>query len=558
MPTGSDLFVSTLKRFGVTHLFTLVGDHLNDVLRVAQNQGLKLIDVRHESAATHMADGWARLTRRPGVSLVTGGPGHTNSITGIATAFTTGSPMIAISGMRHSKMGQRNAFQELDQLGTVTGVVKWAAIPPDAAQLPFYLHRAFTEAVTGRPGPVHLSVPFDFFSAEVAAPASPLPDLPSVPHPAPDGGDVNKLLKLLSKAERPVVIAGSGVWWSDAGAELQSFIEKASVPLYTVCLGRGAVSDQHPLCFGYGDPSLNRAAQKAFQDADLFLILGKRIDYRLGLGGPRVLNPGARVAQVDIHPPELGLNRRLELGICADLKVILKVLTEAFSGEASARQQDWLRYLGARDQEWREKLRATATDSTTPLHPAAVFRELEPVIPEDATLCWDGGDFVHWGRCMLSARRPAHWMRLGPLATLGACLPIGFAAKIARPKQPAIVIGGDGSAGFYLAEFDTAVRHNLPVVIVIGNDGCWGIERQLQLGALGDKPGDKTVACDLRRSRYDLVMKALGGEGEHVETLDQVRPAFERALASGRPYCINIEIRSERSPFSAYQLEGKK
>jgi len=288
------------------------------------------------------------------------------------------------------------------------------------------------------------------------------------------------------------------------------------------------------------------------------LILGKRIDYRLGLGGPRVLNPSARVIQVDVHPQELGLNRKLDLAICADLKTTLKAALDGAGGHPSSRQQDWLRYLGARDTEWKQTLCAAGADSSTPLHPAAVYREIETAIPEDATLCWDGGDFVHWGRCMLHAKRPAHWMRLGPLATLGACLPIGLAATIARPNQPAIVIGGDGSAGFYLAEFDTAVRHNLPVVIIIGNDGCWGIERQLQLGALGDKPGDKTIACDLRRSRYDLVMKALGGEGEHVERLEQVRPALDRALASGRPYCINIEIRSARSPFSAYQLESKR
>src|SRR5579884_2115971 len=557
MPSGSELFISTLQQFGVTHLFTLVGDHLNDVLRVADRQGLRLIDVRHESAAAHMADGWARLTRQPGVSLVTGGPGHTNSITGVATAFATGSPLIAISGMRHSKLAERNAFQELDQVSTMRGLTKWAAIPPEPAQLPFYLHRAFTEAINGRPGPVHLSVPFDFFSAEVSAAAPPA--APVSLRPAPHHQDVERLLALLSGAERPVVIAGSGVWWSDACSELESFIEKASAPLYTACLGRGAVSDLHPLCFGYADPSLNRAARKAFRDADLFLILGKRIDYRLGLGGPQVLNPRAPIVQVDIHPQELGLNRKLELPICADIKATLQRAGSGLGSPPGARRQEWLRDLRAGDREWQEAL-CTAADAGTPLHPAAVFQALEPGIPDSATLCWDGGDFVHWGRCILRARRPGHWLRLGPLATLGACLPIGLAAKLARPAQPAVVFAGDGSIGFYMAEFDTAVRHNLPVVIIIGNDGCWGIEKQLQLGDADARAsgGEKTVACGLLRSRYDLVMKALGGEGEHVERIDQLRPALDRALASGRPYCINIEIRSARSPFSEYQLEMRK
>ncbi len=554
MATGSELFVGTLKHFGVTHLFTLVGDHLNEVLRVAEREGLHLIDVRHESAATHMADGWARLTRRPGVSIVTGGPGHTNSITGIATGFANGSPMVTISGMRHSKLGDRNAFQELDQLSLVSGVTKWCAIPPDAAQLPFYLGRAFREAINGRPGPVHLSIPFDLFSAEVAIPPA-LPPAPVAARPAPDGRDIDRLLGLLRAAERPVVIAGSGVWWSDACGELQSFMEKTSLPLYTLCLARGAVPDSHPLCFGYGDPSLNRAAQKAFQQADLFLILGKRIDYRLALGGPRILNPQAKVVQVDIHAQELGMNRRLELAICADVKMALATLLDQGRAKTAARRDEWLENLRALDQSWRQQLCNIATDRSAPLHAAAVYQEMLPALPEDATLCWDGGDFVHWGRCILPARRPMHWLRLGPLATLGACLPIGLAAKIVRPNQPSIVFAGDGSAGFYLAEFDTAVRHGLPVVIVIGNDGCWGIERQFQLGAFG---GDKTTACDLLRTRYDLIMKACGGEGEHVESLEQVRPALERALRSERPYCINIEIRSARSPFAEYQLEGKK
>ena len=552
MPNGAELFVSTLQHFGVTHLFTLVGDHLNELLRVCDSRGLRLIDVRHESAATHMADGWARFSRRPGVAVVTGGPGHTNSITGIATAYATASPMIAVSGMRHSKMGQRNAFQDLEQAGLVRDITKWAAVAPDAAQLPFYLHRAFTEAITGRPGPVHLSVPFDLFQSEVAAPP-PLPVPPVAPRPAPDSRDIDQLVQLLQAAERPVVIAGSGIWWSDACAELAQFIRCWSLPLYTVCLARGAVSDLDPLCFGYGDPSLNRASQKAFQQADLILVLGKRIDYRLALGGPRLLNPQAKVVQVDIHPQELGLNRRLEVGIAADVKTTLCALlrhTPAAPDRAAwlAQQREWR-------SDWQQELARAAATGSSPIQPARFFQELAPEIPDDAILCWDGGDFVHWGRAMLPARRPMHWLRLGPLATLGACLPIGLTAKILHPGQPSIVISGDGSLGFYLAELDTAVRHNLPVVIVVGNDGCWGIEREFQLGVYG---GDRTVACDLRRTRYDLVMKALGGDGEHIDRPDQVRPAFRRALAADRPYCLNVDIQGARSPFARYQLESKK
>jgi acetolactate synthase-1/2/3 large subunit len=267
------------------------------------------------------------------------------------------------------------------------------------------------------------------------------------------------------------------------------------------------------------------------------------------------LNPQAKVVQVDIHPQELGMNRRLELAICADLKVTLTAALDELGNRVAPARQTWLENLRALDQGWREELRTAGADRSTPLHAAAVFHEIQPALPEDSILCWDGGDFVHWGRAILPARRPMHWLRLGPLATLGACLPIGLVTKIVRPNQPSIVISGDGSVGFYMAEFDTAVRHNLPVVILVGNDGCWGIERQFQLAG---HEGEKTIACDLLRTRYDLVMKGFGGEGEHVESLDELRPALKRALSSGRPYCINVEIRSARSPFAQYQLEGKK
>jgi acetolactate synthase-1/2/3 large subunit len=554
MPNGADLFVETLKQLGVTHLFTLVGDHLNEVLRVAHREGLNLIEVRHESAAAHMADGWGRLTRRPGVSLVTGGPGHTNSLTGLATAYTTCSPLIAISGMRPSQLGDRNAFQDLNQLSVVQGITKWAAIPPEPAQLPFYLSRAFSEALAGRPGPVHLSIPADFFTAQVSQTMG-APSLPVTTRPSPGSSEIERLLTLLAGAERPVVIAGSGVWWSDACAELEQFVHRAGLPVYTVCLGRGSVSDLEAHCFGYADPSLNRAFLEACRQADLILVLGKRIDYRLALGSPRLLNPAAKVVQIDLHPPELGLNRRLDLAICADVKVTLTALLAALPSEPPDSRTAWLDQLRSQDRAWREKLRAAAAAPGTLLHPGAVFEELGPLLPEDAVLCWDGGDFVHWGRALLPARRPGHWLRLGPLATLGSCLPIGLTAKILEPNRPSIVISGDGSLGFYLAELDTAVRHNLPVVVLVGNDGCWGIERELQLGIYGD---GRTVACDLRRTRYDLVMKALGGEGEHVEHREQLRPALARALASDRPYLLNIEIRAARSPLAAYQLEAKK
>ena len=554
MPTGAELFVASLKNLGVSHIFTLVGDHLNEVLREADRQGLKIYDTRHESAAVHMADGWARMTRTPGVSMVTGAPGHTNSITGIATANATGSPVVAVSGMSHSALRDRNAFQDMDQLSLVRGITKYAAVPDHASQIPFHLKRAFTEAATGRGGAAHLSVPVDIFTDQVESHA-PLPDGPiRVPRPSPDAVQLSRVVGLIREAERPVVIAGSGAWWSDASSELEAFIEKTSLPLFTICLARGIVSDEHPLCFGYADPTLNRAAEKVFQQADLVLVLGKRLDYRLRLGGPQLFSSDAKFVQVDVHSQELGLNRRLEVGLLSDVKLALQSLLDELGNEPPTDRTPWLAEIRRARQAWDQELETIASKPSEPMHPLHLFMALRDEIPSDATLCWDGGDFVHWGRCTLPARQPMHWLRLGSLAGLGVGFPIGLAAKILRPHEPVIVITGDGSLGFYLAEMDTAVRFGLPVVIIVGNDGGWGIERELQLGTYG---GDRTVACELRRTRYDLVMKGFGGDGELVERPEQVQPAMRRALKSDKPYLINVDIKGFPSPFTQYQLRGQ-
>ena len=247
------------------------------------------------------------------------------------------------------------------------------------------------------------------------------------------------------------------------------------------------------------------------------------------------------------------MNRPLEMGICADVKATLRMMLEAL-GEQRWGPRPWLDRLRGLRAEWQAQLDNFATDRATPLHPAAFFTEFYRCLPEDVRISWDGGDFTHWGRAMTPSLGPGRWLRLGPLATIGSGLPNSLALKLANPDKPVVCITGDGSLGFYLAELDTAVRHNLPVVIIVGNDGGWGIERQFQQAA--GYPG--TVACELRRSRYDVVMQGLGGRGEVVEELDEIRPAMERAFSSGAPYLINVMVRGERSPFAAWQIAGKQ
>jgi acetolactate synthase-1/2/3 large subunit len=549
MPSGAELFVSTLRTLGIGELFTLVGDHLNEVLAVAHAAGMRIIDMRHESGVAHAADAWARIHRRPALALVTGGPGHTNALTGIATANLALSPLIAVSGSRPSTNAHRGGFQDIDQVAMTAPVTKWAAEVPNAAQIPFYLGRAYEIANSGRRGAVHLTVPVNVFQEQTEAPSR----VPRTPLPNRVVPDVTDVIAALRTAERPVVIAGSGIWWDAAEDELRQFIELTSLPLYTITMAKGAVSDGHPLVMGYADPALNPAVHTAFQETDLVLVLGKRIDYRLALGGPRLFGAKTRFIQVDIEPTELGLNRSLEVGVCAGVRQTLSALNAA-AGDPW-RPLPWLNRLHELKRQREAHLAEASSDDSVPLHPAAFYRVLRETLPADTLFAWDGGDFAHWGRASIPARHAGGWLRLGPLGTIGSALPNGIALQLAHPERPVAVITGDGSLGFYLAEIDSAVRHKLPIVIIVGNDAGWGLERELQAATVAGSPN---VACELAPTRYDIITQGFGGGGETVETLDQVAPAVQRAFSAGVPYCINVRIRGARSPFTDWQIAGKR
>ena len=540
MPNGAELFVRACAQLGLDPIFTLVGDHINEVLAATARAGMRVVDMRHESGAAHAADAWARIHRRPALSLVTGGPGHTNSLTGMATANLAGSPLIAVSGSIARGLAERQAFQDIDQVGMARPVVKWAAEVPSAGEIPFYLQRAYTEANSGRRGAVHLTIPVDVFTgsaADTAPRAGGHGTAPSCP-------DVAQATELLRAAKRPVAIAGSGVWWSGAERALRDFVERTQIPLYTITMARGTVPDEHPLSMGYADPALNYAVHTVFREADLFLVVGKRIDYRLALGGTRLFPAEAKFIQIDIHPQELGMNRALDAAICGDARAALDAIPDA-----GAVRGEWLERVRELRAAWAAQLEAAPADA------AVFFRALREALPEDVLFSWDGGDFAHWGRAILPARHAGGWLRLGPLGTIGSSLPNAIALQLAHPGRRVVAITGDGALGFYLAEMDTAARFGLPIVLIVGNDAGWGLERELQRWGTGGAP---TVACELQPARYDLVMKALGGDGETIERPEEVRPALGRALGSRVPYSLNVKIRGARSPFTEWQIAGKR
>jgi len=540
MPTGAELFVDTAMQLGIDRFFTLVGDHLNDVLSVAERRGVGIVHMRHEAAVVHAADAWSRMTRRPGLALVTGGPGHTNALTGIATANANGSPVIAVSGAPGADMRHRIVFQDVDQVGMAAPATKFSHLVATPAQVPFALGRAFNECFHGRYGAAHLSIPVSVFSGKTDAPLR----IPIAGRTTASSAPPAKAMDLLRNAKKPVVIGGSGLWWADAGAALKKFLKLTSLPYFDVTMARGIVANAP-----YADPSLNRGCVQAFQEADVVLVLGKRIDYRLAMGGPRLFAKNAKFIQVDIHAPEFGNTRDIEIGIHSDVRLFLE---EAAPAKPWPPRTAWLGQLAKWRRQWRASL--DTLDTATPLlHPAAFYRELKRTLPVSPLLSWDGGDFIHWGRAILPALHPGGWLRLGPMATIGAALPNAMAQQMARPKQPVMMITGDGSLGFYIAEIDTLVRYGLPVVIVVGNDGGWGLERELQGATQGT-----TTACELRRTRYDIVCQGFGGGGETIDTVEQVGPALARAFASKVPYLLNVNIQGVRSPFTSWQLEGKK
>jgi acetolactate synthase-1/2/3 large subunit len=348
-------------------------------------------------------------------------------------------------------------------------------------------------------------------------------------------------------------VVGSGAFWAKAGDALTRFAELTRTPCFTIDLARGLISDEHPLCFGYADPILNETA-KVLRMADLILLVGKRLDFRLKFG--EVFDPGAVVVQIDVDPAEIGRNRPIQVPLVADAAAALTALAAEAARRAGWRERPWLDQLRRQQKAWRESWAKGEMSEEAPLHPLRICREVRALLPEESVVVIDGGDFPQWPRMTLPARRPGHWIRVGSLGTVGAALPLGLAAKLAHPESPVLIFMGDGGMGFYGFELHTAVRLGLNAVIIVGNDQGWGMEREIQ-GALYGR--EQIAGCELGLVRYDEIMRALGGHGEFVERPADLRPALTRALASGKPAVVNVLIRKGTvSPLTAASIAAKR
>ena len=540
--SGSDLIARALKLEGVETVFTLAGDHILPALDLMADQGFHFIDTRHEQAAAHMADAWGRITGQPGVAMYTT-PGFANAIPGLTNAMHSGSPLLSISGCAELRELGRGAMQEIDQVGMASPVTKAAWMVTDARRIPDTISTALRVAYEGRRGPVHITIPVDIQQQLVPEDdvsfyqPSEYRDLGA---PAASVAKVREAVEILREAERPLIIVGSAGAYSRSGESLERLIETTRIPIMTEGDARGLVSDAHPYCYGFFDSGLNRAA-RLLREADAVVLMGRKQDLIVGYAMPPTIAPDARIVQIDPSAAEIARNRGVAVGIVGDVEAVTRqMIAEASRHEWS--DLPWLKRL-AEERSAQERELASLAQRESPMHAIYVHKIVRNQIGDRDFVSYDGGDFCHFGRAYTPALSPKSWWYLPPLGMLGQALPTALAAKVAYPERRVFMFTGDGAFGFNAMEYDTAVRHNLPIVGIMGNDSAWGIDRQIQVGVYG-----KAVATDLLPSRYDQVVKALGGYGELVEHPDELEPALERAIKLHRPSLLNVRVQNAVSP----------
>jgi acetolactate synthase-1/2/3 large subunit len=531
--TGAQLLVRMLKAEGVRHLFTLSGLHVAPIYAACVEEGIAVVDTRHEQAAAHAADAYARLTRGVGVACVTAGPGVTDALTGVANAFAASSPVLLLGGAAPTFNAGKGSLQEMEQVDLFTRITKWSDRIPAPDRVPTYLAKAFRTMLTGRPGPVFLEVPWDVLSNGADDDEFPIPTGYRTRARQPgDPAYVDRALALLDKAERPAIIAGSSIWWDDAAAQLAAFAEQAGAPVYLNGAGRGCLPAGHPHFF-------SNTRKEALAEADLVLIAGTPLDFRLGYGAG--IGASATLVQIDSDAQEIGRNRAVEVGIVGDSRSVLQQLTAGVPAGAAKRRTTRLAELRSRESERARTQAAFEQSDQVPVHHFRLARELDSVAcaAGDSMFVADGGNWVSIAAKVIQLRKPGRWLDPGPLGCLGVGAPFAIAARLLHPDRPLFVIQGDGSFGLNGMDFETALRFRLPMVCVVGNDASWGQIRLPQVQLFG---AEKSPGTLLAPTRYDKVVEALGGHGELVTEPSQIRPALERAVASGTVACVNVML----------------
>jgi len=537
---GGQLAAEALIQKGVKYIFTLSGGHITPIYQHLEDSPITLVDTRHEQAAVFMAEAWGRMTRKPGIAMVTAGPGFTNALSAVANARFSNAPMVLISGCVGIESIEKLDLQDMYQAPVIEPMVKRALICHKPERIPEFLDLAYRTAISGRPGPVYLEYPVDVLNAftdteQVRYMGTGIPSRPV------DYANAPRLMEMIRAAKQPVVIAGSGTWYSDAAKDLVEFIEKTGMPAFTSAAGRGTLPDTHPLCFESSLAIRPGAAMFANMSADLVIFLGTRIGLYYIFG--ELFNKDAKLVQVDIEPEEIGRNRSIDLPIFSDIGGFLKACNQVIDEQGISEKlqrgfQEWIEALKKAEVDGKAEAAPNWESDNVPIHPLRLAKEVNDFMNrEDDIVVADGGDTAIWTGMTRTVRKAGTYQDSGLFGCLGVGLPYANTAKLLNPNSRVCLMIGDGSVGFNFMEFENAIRKQLPIVVVISNDLGWGMIRHSQELRLGHAIEAGTW---IGKVDYHKLVEALGGKGIFVERPEQIRPALEEAFASGKTTCINV------------------
>ena len=538
--TGAKLVAQALIKRKIKHIFSLSGGHITPIYQYLEGSDVKIFDTRHEQSALFMAEAFGKLKREAGVAMVTAGPGFTNALTGVASAQFSNTPLVFIAGCVGLDNKEKLDLQDMSQEAVIKPMVKKTLVCQKAERVMEFVDMAFRIAQSGRPGPVYLEFPIDVLNSPVKEEDVKYTDTQVISNPV-DSSKADELIEMLKNAKNPVVIAGSGAWQSDAGKELEEFIDKAGMPLFTALSGRGVVSDKHPLCFEGAVGVRPGCVFSAYSAADLVIILGSRICLYYLFGD--IFNPDAKIAQVDINAEEIGRNRSIDLPVVSDVKGFLKACNtllddKDLSNELTSKYTPWIEELRVAHEESIGFARGDWQSENIPVHPLRLAAEVNNFMNKETDIVVaDGGDTTTWMEMTRTVTSPGRYLDYGIYGSLAVGIPYANAAKLLNPDSRVCLVTGDGSVGFNFMEFETAIRKNLNIVVVISNDLGWGMIRHSQELRIGHAIEEGTF---IGKVDYHKMVEAIGGKGFYIEDPKDIKPALEEAFASNKVCCINV------------------
>ena len=535
---GAELLVQELSARGVEFISTLCGHGLNPLYVACEARGIRLIDTPNEQAAAYLAEAYGRLSRRVGVCAVSSGVAHVNALTGVANAHLDGAPMVLLSGSGAMATMGLGHFQDLDQQATAAPLCKFASTLTVPERIPQLVEQAFAAATMGRPGPVHLTLPLDVQTAEVnldmvAKSPTRTTKVDQGAHGYPQA--IAEAAKWLGEAERPLLVAGSGVFYANGAQALAGFVEACAVPVVVPIWDRGSVDN--PLQEFMGVVGAATGGPNLLADADMIILAGVHFDYRVGYLQPPAVRPNAKVVRIDIDPAELSRGVKAQLTIQGDSRSVLLQLLEEVRRGGTPPHTPWLKEAQARRRQFQVRCRAARERAARGLHALDILGALKGVLTDDTVLLLDGGNIGQWAHQILFDRYPGHWLTCGASAVVGYGLPAAMAARLLYPGRPIILLSGDGALTFTIAELETAARQGLHFVVVVADDAAWGITLGEHVRAFGH-----AMASELGPISFDRVAEGFGARGVRVSTPEEIQPAVARGLSHEGTTLIQVPI----------------